>query len=405
MSFLYWNISVVLSFCCVCMTAGEEAGYTKHWWCFAGELPAPVDAKILWESPFCPTINWTKPNISEKCVVNYTIEEKRPGQRTDQQLSRRTRNTNYTLPCMSQEEDVTFTITTDPVDCPSHRSKSKPVSLQVQSSAEVKDFRLVYYTHQTVNWTWHPLDNVTNLQSYYWSTDRPQGEVERCPQGIFRGLQLIGCHVNSNKLNSTMYVYILVNGTRGNDIINSTFKRVLKDCFKPPPPEVSFRLEGANQLELSFTKPDFPAIKDTCFDYELDYTECGKQKGRVTVDSSRYMVQYNSRCGYSVGVQSVVKAWCGSGGSEPSQRQEYGPATELSVDLVVVVCVCVLLWICALLFFYKYKERLLPKIPEPHLDSFKGLMERLYVPTPERVEISLEVCPSNTDVDNTQQIS
>ncbi|XP_062372379.1 interleukin-13 receptor subunit alpha-1 [Sardina pilchardus] len=394
MSFLYWNISLVLSFCFVYMSAGEDSG----------ELPAPVDAKILWESHFCPILNWTKPNISEKCVVNYTIDKHESGQSSNDGDHRLTDKTQYRHNCMSHEKTVTFYITTVPVPdhCPKY-SRSKPAILHVHRlSVEVKDFRFMYYTQQTVNWTWQPIDDITNLQSYYsFLKEGMVSQLERCPQGIFRGLQLIGCHVNSSTLPPEMF--ILVNGTRGNDVINATFHRILRHNYKLPPPEVSVGLQKNNQLVITFSKPDFPNYH--CFQYQVNYTECGKPKSELVSDKSDeasailpYSVSYNSKCTYSVWVTSLVVATCGSGESEPSQRKDYGSASELSVVLVVV-CVCVLLWICALLFFfYRYKERLLPKIPEPHLDSFKGLMERLYVPAPERVEINLELCPSNTDV-------
>ncbi|XP_063043620.1 interleukin-13 receptor subunit alpha-1 [Engraulis encrasicolus] len=378
MVFLYWNISILLSFCCVFMSA---PGDTES-------LPPPVNATLTWNKEFCPVIEWTRPNISDTCVVNYTVSKYR-GSASPQPT--KVRDPRYLSKCESREEDLTFEISTRPLqNCPGLKASS-PIRIHYPRLPDVvKGFTCAYYASESLNCSWHPDDRHTNLRSYYsFSNNSSVTELRPCPHDQYEGSRLIGCHLRSSLVGPN-HVYFLINASSDHTPIYSTYHRDIKYFYRPPPPVVSVSLVKAN-LNISWSPPNFRQLG--CFHYQLHYNACGKHEVQTHEETS-VTVPYDPKCQYSIRVKTFVPT-CGGGESLPSQVQTYGPDSGDAVLVLVAVGVCVFLVLCALLvcFFYKYKEKLLPKIPEPRLDrSIRGLMERLYVPVSEDVEGNLEVC-------------
>lgn len=388
MVYLYWSVSLVVCFCCVLLSNGNEIG----------KLPEPVEPHLIW-SGFCPILKWKRP--TNTCRVNYTIKVEA---RDKSVVSHRTPKTEIRLGCVSREFDFHVEITTDPLDS-CNMSSSRPVKV-VESAlpAVVKNFTCSYYSQQAVNCTWVPLEGVTGLQSYFGFDGN--GVLQPCPVDLCQGSERIGCHLGFSQLSSTS-LFFLINATstpQGAPEKNM-FMRDMHNSYKLLPPDVTIQLQDRKGkrdqiLRFNWTRPNF--TKPHCFIYNITLLECGidKSPARSLEERNDYEMAYNPECLYSFRVKSDIKPSCGKGTSEPSKVHYYGQDRNSGILMaMMIVCLGLLLLLSALLYYlyHKYREKLLPKIPDP--GQLKVLIvtpftqERLYEPEREEVERCLEIYP------------
>ncbi|XP_036453242.1 granulocyte-macrophage colony-stimulating factor receptor subunit alpha-like [Colossoma macropomum] len=398
------NWDIALAVCLSFMVAGVDN--------LSNELPEPENF-ILSRNPdhFSVTAEWSEPTSLDDCKVNYTLDlifEKCPPSSTEPKLSEESRQTvhlKYTW-YVSNEREICVWVRTNPVQC-GNRTPSKAVYKGISPPlALVKNFTCVYYSDMKMNCTWSVISQVPDLQLFYRNEEGDH--LKPCSSYFTKEDMKIGCHLDKINFTSQQTFFIITGTVKGSRISN-TFKRAPRDSVKPEPPKLSITRDG-NHLYLQSDTPNFAP---QCWKYKFTYSKCNEEK-QVVVEAEKkpsLLLEYDAACRYEAQVQTIFTDYCGKvTQSDPSGYEFYGESTDLNSQFKVAMIVFPLMVSCclivALVLFRRYKDIILPTIPEPSLlfkdmlnsNNDGGQSKSLYVPITEVVERDVRLEPKPTSL-------
>ncbi|KAL6490510.1 hypothetical protein MHYP_G00008550 [Metynnis hypsauchen] len=217
-----------------------------------------------------------------------------------------------------------------------------------------------------------------------------------------------GCHLDD--INFTSHrMFFNITGTVKGSTISNTFMRAPRDSVKPEPPNLNITRDG-DRLYLQSNTPNFAP---QCWKYKFKYSKCNEESEK-DIEAERnpsLLLEYDAACKYSAQVQTIFTDYCGKEAeSEMSEAVVYGENTDLNSQFKVAMIVIPLMVSCclivALVLFRRYKDIILPTIPEPSL-LFKDMLnsnndgsqsKSLYVPITEVVERDVRLEPKLTSL-------
>ncbi|KAI1898546.1 hypothetical protein AGOR_G00073470 [Albula goreensis] len=350
-----------------------------------GMLPPPREVSLTFRNDFCVTLAWRPPqNLNRStCDLQYYITEA-----FGQEVGQYTRTDTHFESCLDMERGVNYTIRTQPKNC-GDMTDSKDIVRGASPPKEklVKDFECIYYTSGSMNCTWSPADQTTDLQLYYWYKNMAQ-PLKPCGLYLYTGGLKTGCHLHGdflNVTNLTTEVFFLINRTHGPSTLQNKFKRTTRDNMKPFPPKLNMKKKEGGMLELSCDPPSGFDPSLDYWDYTLRYrTSKDSNWKEISPVRCTALVPYDHHFQYRVQVKAICKDICGTGASDWSQEECYGQdqASDWSFHLTliaipVVITICVILF---LFFLKKLRVLILPQIPDP-LKLFKELINSKEVST------------------------
>ncbi|XP_036404967.1 interleukin-13 receptor subunit alpha-1 [Megalops cyprinoides] len=339
----------------------------------AGVLPPPSRVSLQWVNDFCVNLSWSPPeNLNRSaCGVKYLVEETIRGGESNKFTKV---CTNYTT-CLELDGGVTYTVRTQPDTCGQINS-SEGITLSIPPVKEklVKDFQCVYYASGSMNCTWNPTSEATDLQLHYWWNDGERIHLppEPCSLYLYSGNLKTGCHLHGGFLDVTaLYpMFFLIKGMRGGSVLRNTFYTLPRENVKPSPPKLKIEPlpDKPNHLMLTWEEPSgfHPELK--YWDYQFRITNCEKKQPKSAHQDTYVEVPYDQRCQFRAQVRAVCNYMCGKGASDWSQEESYGQDSSdwsfhvafIAIPIILTICVIVLL-----LFLKKLQVLILPQIPDP----------------------------------------
>ncbi|KAI1898547.1 hypothetical protein AGOR_G00073480 [Albula goreensis] len=342
-----------------------------------GALPPPSQLSLSYINNFCVNLSWSPPeNLSSSiCEVEYlmvvTVDQENE--------THRIRKDTHFESCLDIDRGVNYILRAQPQNC-THRTLSQDVVWSIPPSEEklVKDFECIYYSSGSMNCTWSPADQTTDLQLYYWYKNMAQ-PLKPCGLYLYTGGLKTGCHLHGdflNVTNLTTEVFFLINRTHGPSTLQNKFKRTTRDNMKPWPPKLTIK-RADDMLELHCDPPSGFDPRLNYWDYTYRYRTSKDSNWKEIPNKSRALsISYNHHFQYRVQVKAICKSICGTGASDWSLEESYGqdktsersfPLALITVPVVVTICAILLLF-----FLKRLQVLILPQIPDP-LKSLKDL--------------------------------
>ncbi|KAL7880106.1 hypothetical protein SRHO_G00023600 [Serrasalmus rhombeus] len=395
-----WDFALVL--CLSVMVAGVDPN----------ELPEPENLTLSRsDDHFSLTAEWSEPAGLDDCKVNYTFElifEKCPPSSTEPNLNKEIRQTvhlNFTRE-VSNEREICIWVRTNPLQC-GNRTPSKAVYKGISPPlAFVKNFTCVYYSDMKMNCTWSVISHVPDLQLFYRNEE--SGHLKPCSSYFTKEDMKTGCHLDDISFTSHR-TFFSITGTVKGSTISNTFMRVPRESVKPEPPELKITRVG-DRLYLQSNTPNFAPH---CWKYKFRYNKCNEESEKeIEAEMNPSLVlEYDAACKHRAQVQTIFTHYCGEvAESEMSEPVFYGENTDLNSPFKVAMIVIPLMVSCclimALVLFRRYKDIILPTIPEPSLlfkdmlssNNDGGQSKSLYVPITEVVERDVRLEPKLTSL-------
>uniref|UniRef100_W5KJC1 Interleukin 13 receptor, alpha 1 n=1 Tax=Astyanax mexicanus TaxID=7994 RepID=W5KJC1_ASTMX len=403
---IYCSWEIALTICLSFLVAGVQNS--------ADELPEPDNVTLSWNPErFSVIAQWSKPTgLDADCKVDYNVVlclEKCPptGPEAECFDNRRTPHLNHTWN-VSTEKEICVNIRTKPVKC-GHKKPSKPVQKGISPPlALVKNFTCVYYSHMKMNCTWNLISETSDLQLFYRNAENDS--LKPCTYKLTYGDMKTGCHLDDINFHDDVQFFIFSGSTKSSQIQN-LFIIEPRNSVKSEPPKLDIKREG-ERIFLNCSTPDFRfPSRNNCWKYKFTYSKCDEKEQIVETEGNVFSLEYNPACKYMFQAQTVFSDYCGTRReSEMSEPVFFGESTNPNGLFMVAVIVTPIIVSCclivALVLFRRYKEIILPNIPEPSLlfkDMFNstndgGQSKSLYVPITEVVERDVRLEPSSTSL-------
>uniref|UniRef100_A0A4W4ERF7 Uncharacterized protein n=1 Tax=Electrophorus electricus TaxID=8005 RepID=A0A4W4ERF7_ELEEL len=207
--------------------------------------------------------------------------------------------------------------------------------LQLCFSNSVKNISCVYYAEKKMNCTWNLISNTSDLQI---SLLHHSYSLKPCVVYTGNGPMRTGCHLYGEDFLSYDWLYILFNGTHEG--------RPIRNMFLKNPRESGRHLF---LFSLSFPEP-IDGSSYALYVYCLVILCCVCTYIRVP---------YDEACRYTVRVQANYSYLCGKGASDWSEPEDYGTVSLFWPSRVLMLNIKI--------FLHRYKDKILPKVPEPSL--------------------------------------
>lgn len=398
---IYSSWGTALAICLSFLVTGVENS--------ADELPEPDNVTLSWNPDlFSVTAQWSKPTgLDADCKVEYTVVlclEKCPPISPESECfdNRRTPLLNYTQK-VSTEKEICVNIRTNPVEC-GNKKPSKPVQKGISPPlALVKNFTCLYYSHMKMNCTWSLISETSDLQLFYRSAETDS--LKPCIHNFTNGPMKRGCHLDDIDLVADVKFFFISGSAKSSQIRNLFIVEPI-NSVKSEPPTLNITWKD-ERIYLESSTPDF---SQSCWRYKFTYSKCNEVKA-IETEKTNVILEYDPACKYRFQAQTIFTQYCGTEReSEMSEPVFYGENTKPNGPFMVAVIITPIIVSCflivALVLFRRYKEIILPNIPEPSL-LFKDMLnstndggqsKSLYVPITEVVERDIRLEPSSTSL-------
>ncbi|KAK1796966.1 hypothetical protein P4O66_008366 [Electrophorus voltai] len=395
----YWEIFLIIYFSFMCVVVDTVS------------VHQPQHPSVSWETNhFSVTAQWSEPAVLDAgCKATYNVElysMKCPPEKASYISEWPTQELNYTWHIYEVIDAKCVALHTIFQGC-----GNKTYSNQVYKDIPQPQVACLVPEAQSNRVPSSCMHKPTNPSTYCIFLSDKKDSLKPCVVYTGNGPMRTGCHLYGEEFLSYDWLYILFNGTHESRPIRNMFLKNPRESVTSQPPKLHITRDR-DLLVFQSSRPDF---KEECWLYIFHINKCSEGDQVHTGDKhSNWSVRvpYDEACRYTVRVQANYSYLCGKGASDWSEPEDYGanndPLWSLKATVVVIPVIMSCCLLMALILFRRYKDKILPKVPEPSLlfsdvfnDKNEGKItkdlhvDRIYVPSEEVVETTLHLEPKH----------